>query len=111
MARPLLFNHLKSCDLTNSTIASDSLEHNMKYMNLNFIDNSESSSQAKDVEDSNTPSPPRTTKRSPSKILPPLPFPGRNELKKPQKETGFTSKDLIEMGFISNEIVGWENMN
>ncbi|XP_054730191.1 uncharacterized protein LOC129238966 [Anastrepha obliqua] len=103
---------------TGSPQFSDNLENNVKYINLNFVDNSESSSQAKDagVEFQKIPQTyeavtSKTTKPPPSKILPSnIPLPGKYENQKPKTVCTLKEKSLLEMGFKTNEIQGWEDI-
>ncbi|XP_004527350.1 uncharacterized protein LOC101463295 isoform X1 [Ceratitis capitata] len=102
---------------TGSPQFSDTLENNVKYMNLNFVDNSESSSQAKEqpIDYQKLPQTfdaiaPKTTKPPPSKILPSnIPLPGKYE-QKPKTLCTLKEKSLLEMGFKTNEIQGWEDI-
>ncbi|XP_046801331.1 uncharacterized protein LOC111684568 [Lucilia cuprina] len=95
---------------------SDTLD-NLKYINLNFVDNSESSNPAKEAfleyQKLQNSSQEQTSfeKPLPNKILPTtLPLNGSDKSKNEKEIIPLQEKTLLEMGYKSNEVEGWENI-
>ncbi|XP_037825196.1 uncharacterized protein LOC119613271 isoform X2 [Lucilia sericata] len=117
-------SHDESCISTTGTPTSqhysDSLDNNLKYINLNFVDNSESSSPAKEAfleyqKLQNCKSSQEQTrfekKPLPNKILPTaLPLNGLDKNKSEKQIIPLQEKTLLEMGYKANEVEGWENI-
>ncbi|XP_065365467.1 uncharacterized protein LOC135958487 [Calliphora vicina] len=111
----------ESCISTTGTPVSnhfsDTLDNNLKYINLNFVDNSESSSQAREAfleyqkyQNSNQDQT-KLQKSLPNKILPSsLPLNGVDKHKQEHQGINLQEKSLSEMGYKANEVEGWENI-